>query len=213
MKISKIFGLIVLAVSISTGYASAKDMGGMMHGEMMGGGMMMGEGMAGHKEEHHKMMNDMMQSIADLAAVVKGSVTDKTAKDKCDAIIAKAGEMIKKHDEMWKEHQQKMEGMMKSHKDMMEKKKEKKPILVLRERMGGPSESLKTYVKDLNKVRKDIVTALKKGPRTVPDLAKETGLATKDALWHLMAMKRYGELVETGQSGDYFAYALKEQER
>jgi len=120
MKILKIFGLIVLAVSISTGYASAKDMGGMMHGEMMG------EGMAGHKEEHHKMMNDMMQSIADLTAVVKGSVTDKDAKDKCDTIIAKVGELMKKHDEMYKAHQQKMEEMMKSHQEMMEKKKMKK---------------------------------------------------------------------------------------
>ncbi|MBI3583772.1 MAG: hypothetical protein HY096_07475 [Nitrospinae bacterium] len=121
MKILKIFGLMVLAVSMATGYASAKDMGGMMHGEMM-----MGEGMAGHKEEHHKMMNDMMQSIADLTAVVKESVTDKAAKDKCDAIIAKVGELMKKHDEMYKAHQQKMEEMMKSHKEMMEKKKEKK---------------------------------------------------------------------------------------
>lgn len=126
MKILKIFGLMLLAVSISTGYASAKDMGGMMHGEMMGGGMMMGEGMAGHKEEHHKMMNDMMQSISDLTAVVKGSVTDKDAKDKCDTIIAKVGELMKKHDEMYKAHQQKMEEMMKSHQEMMEKKKMKK---------------------------------------------------------------------------------------
>ena len=85
-----------------------------------------------------------------------------------------------------------------------------KPILVLRERMGGPSESLKTYVKDLNKIRKDIVTALKKGPRTVPDLAKETGLATKDAFWHLMAMRRYGLIAEGSRCGDYFEYVLKE---
>jgi hypothetical protein len=129
MKVLKIFGLMLLAVSISAGYSFAKDMGGMRHGEMMGGGMM-GEGMMGgmkeHREEHHKLMNDAMQSVADLAAVVKGSVADKAAKDKCDAIIAKVGELIKKHDEMWKEHQQKMEDMMKSHKEMMEKKKEKK---------------------------------------------------------------------------------------
>ena len=121
MKILKIFGLMLLAVAISTGYASAKDMGGMMHG-----GMMMDEGMAGHKEEHHKLMTDAMQSIADLAAVVKGSVTDKDAKDKCDTIIAKVGELMKKHDEMYKAHQQKMEEMMKSHQEMMEKKKMKK---------------------------------------------------------------------------------------
>jgi len=94
-------------------------MGGMMHGEMMGG-------MKDNREEHHKMMTDVMQSVADLAAVVKDSVADKAAKDKCNAIIARTGELIKKHDEMWKEHQQKMEEMMKSHKDMTEKKKEKK---------------------------------------------------------------------------------------
>jgi hypothetical protein len=129
MKILKIFGLMLLTVSISAGYAFAKDMGGMKHGEMMGGGMM-GEGMMSgkmmeHQAEHHKMMNDMMQSVSDLAGVVKGSVTDKAAKEKCDAIIAKIGELTKKHDEMYKAHQQRMEEMMKSHQEKMKKRGEK----------------------------------------------------------------------------------------
>jgi hypothetical protein len=28
-------------------------------------------------------------------------------------------------------------------------------------------------------------------------------------LWHLMAMRRYGEVVEAGEAGDYVRYALK----
>ncbi len=97
MKLSRILIAGFLALTIGAGgYAFAHGKGGMGPGPhgMMGGKMME------HKAEHHKMMNDMMQSVSDLAGIVKGSVTDKAAKEKCDAIIAKIGELIKKHDEM-----------------------------------------------------------------------------------------------------------------
>ncbi|MBI3599029.1 MAG: hypothetical protein HY097_00070 [Nitrospinae bacterium] len=94
-----------MALSVgAAGYVFAHGKGGMEPGPhgMMGGKMME------HKAEHHKMMNDLMQSVADLSSVVKESVTDKAAKDKCDAIIGKIGELIKKHDEMMKSHQEQM---------------------------------------------------------------------------------------------------------
>jgi len=72
-----------------------------------------------------RMMNEMMQSVSDLAGIVKDSVTDKAAKDKCDAIIARVGELIKRHDEMYKAHQQKMDEMMKSHQEKMKQRGEK----------------------------------------------------------------------------------------
>ncbi len=88
--------------------------------------------------------------------------------------------------------------------------KEKKPILVLRERLGGASDALKDYVKNFTKIRKDLTAALKKGPRTVPDLVQETGHEGKTVLWHLMAMRRYGQLLEGKRRGDYYEYQLKE---
>jgi hypothetical protein len=92
-------------------------------------------------------------------------------------------------------------------------KPEKKPILVLRERMGGVPDKLKEYNKSLLKARKDISAALRTGPKTVPEIARETGMASKDAMWHVMAMRRYGLIVEGNQRGDYFEYCLKEGAR
>ncbi len=97
---------------------------------------------------------------------------------------------------------------------MAEKAKpEKKPILVLRDRMGGISEELKEYFKKLTKIRKDIASALRTGPKTVPEIARETGLPSREAMWHVMAMRRYGAVVEGAQRGDYFEYCLKEAAR
>ncbi len=87
--------------------------------------------------------------------------------------------------------------------------KETKPIQVLRERHGGMSDELKEYVKDQNAARKAIRNALKTGAKTVPQIADESGLASKDVMWHVMAMRRYGEVLEAGRSGDYYAYELK----
>ena len=89
-------------------------------------------------------------------------------------------------------------------------KPEKKPIFVLRDRMGGISAQLKDYFKNLQKVRKDITNALRTGPKTVPEIARETGLASRDAMWHVMAMRKYGSVVEGNRRGDYYEYCLKE---
>ena len=57
-------------------------------------------------------------------------------------------------------------------------------------------------------VRKQVRAALAEGPATVPALAAATGLASKDVLWHVAAMRKYGDLVESGMDGDYCTYSL-----
>ena len=42
----------------------------------------------------------------------------------------------------------------------------------------------------------------------MPAIAEASGLTTKDVLWHVAAMRKYGDLVETGTDGDYCTYAL-----
>jgi hypothetical protein len=56
--------------------------------------------------------------------------------------------------------------------------------------------------------RRKIRAALAKGPVTVPELARACALPTRTVLWHLAAMRKYGELVEDAQVGDYFNYRL-----
>jgi len=57
-------------------------------------------------------------------------------------------------------------------------------------------------------VRKQVRVALAAGPSTVPALAAATGLPTKDVLWHVAAMRKYGDLAEVGMDGDYCTYSL-----
>ena len=56
--------------------------------------------------------------------------------------------------------------------------------------------------------RRKIRAALAAGPATVPELAAASGVPARTALWHVTAMRKYGELVEDTQAGDYFRYRL-----
>lgn len=88
---------------------------------------------------------------------------------------------------------------------------EKKSIAVLRERRGGVPRGLVERHRRQTANRRRIVAALQSGPKTVPEIAKQTNLPRHEALWHLMSMKKYGKLVEGQQQGDYFEYALAEE--
>jgi len=57
-------------------------------------------------------------------------------------------------------------------------------------------------------VRKQVRETLKAGPGTVPAVAEATGLPTQEVLWHVAAMRKYGDLVESGMDGDYCTYSL-----
>ena len=86
----------------------------------------------------------------------------------------------------------------------------KNTIAVLRERRGGMSKELKEYFKEQQRVRKAIRGALADRPLTVPQLAAACQLDPQVAMWNLMAMRRYGEVVEGAEQEGYLLYALKE---
>ena len=54
--------------------------------------------------------------------------------------------------------------------------------------------------------------ALQEGPRTVPEVARATGLPPHQVLWHIMSMKKYGKVVEVEEEDGYLRYGLKEKE-
>jgi hypothetical protein len=87
--------------------------------------------------------------------------------------------------------------------------KPKRPIEILRERHGGMSKELKDYFNEQQKTYKTLREALKKGPRTVPQLALECSLPSPDVMWHLMAMRRYGEVHDGPERNGYLLYTLK----
>ena len=87
---------------------------------------------------------------------------------------------------------------------------EKKAIRILREKRGGMTEEFKAYYQGQVKVRRELAAALKAGPKTVPELARAVSLPGREVMWHLNAMKKYGEVVVIGEAGDYLRYGLKE---
>jgi hypothetical protein len=89
------------------------------------------------------------------------------------------------------------------------KEKARRPIEVLRDRQGGMSKDLKEYFNEQQRIFKAIRAALKAGPRTVPQLAAECKLDPPKAMWHLMALRRHGEIVEGAEEHGYVAYRLK----
>ena len=93
------------------------------------------------------------------------------------------------------------------------KDKPKRPIEILRDRHGGMSKELKEYFNEQQRVFKAIKTALKVGPRTVPQLAAECKLDAPKTMWHVMALRRDGDLVEATEQNGYLLYSLKGAER
>ncbi|MBN2430112.1 MAG: hypothetical protein JXQ27_01495 [Acidobacteria bacterium] len=90
------------------------------------------------------------------------------------------------------------------------KVREKRPIDILRERHGGMSPEMKEYYKEQTRIKQLLKEALARGAKTVPELARECGLEPSVTMWNLMAMRRYGKVVEEELRGEYYAYRLKE---
>ncbi len=68
-------------------------------------------------------------------------------------------------------------------------------------------EKLKKQIGILNAIKK----ALKEGPKTVPEIASETGLDPRTIFWYVSTMLRYMEveMVEKTED-DYWRYRLRE---
>jgi hypothetical protein len=90
-------------------------------------------------------------------------------------------------------------------------KKKKAPVHILRDRRGGVPQVLLELTRRQAAIRKQLTKALQEGPKIVPELAEASGFPTHEVFWHLMAMKKYGEIVEGEERDGYFEYALKEK--
>ena len=84
-----------------------------------------------------------------------------------------------------------------------------RPLEVLRTRHGGMTKELREYFTERQRVKKAIRTALADGPRSVPELASACQIPSPRAMWHVMAMRRYGEVLEVGERDDFVLYGLK----
>lgn len=86
--------------------------------------------------------------------------------------------------------------------------RQKEALNKFKERRGGIPDRLLESQKELLKRQRAIRNALAKGPAAVPSIAGETGIPEDATFWLLMLMRKYGEIEEKGQDGDYPLYAL-----
>ncbi len=73
------------------------------------------------------------------------------------------------------------------------------------------SDEVKEKMKEFNRIKKQILKALEAEDKTIPQIAKETGIPFDIVTYHLMTLQKYGS-IETGEIDDmdeYYFYKLK----
>jgi len=89
---------------------------------------------------------------------------------------------------------------------------EREMLVRLRNERASVVETASEMNRQRRATRKRVRAELSKGPATVPAVASASGLSTMEVLWHIAAMRKYGELVEDQKVGDYFTYRLVDKD-
>lgn len=90
----------------------------------------------------------------------------------------------------------------------MKPERAKGTIAAFKELHGQASPELLERVRQQNHTKAAVRRALADGPLTPPQVAEATGISAREALWTLIAMRKYGVVAEDGQDGDYVRYGL-----
>jgi len=86
----------------------------------------------------------------------------------------------------------------------------KEALKALRKKRGKSVAAASARMKEQKKAMKSIKEALTSGDATIPEISETAGLPTDTTLWYVMALKKYGEVMEGEKQGDYFKYGLAE---
>ncbi len=76
----------------------------------------------------------------------------------------------------------------------------------LRDEHRDTVEQVQARLKEQKDIRRRIAQVLGNEPKTVPEIAAASGLPAEQVLWHIMALKKYNLVIETGQSDEYYVY-------
>ncbi len=76
----------------------------------------------------------------------------------------------------------------------------------LRESHSDSVERTQNLVREQKQLHNAICKCIREEAKTVPEIAVQVGKPTNEVLWYLMAMKKYGIVMETGMCGDYPTY-------
>ncbi|HDI73840.1 MAG TPA: hypothetical protein ENF57_02390 [Candidatus Korarchaeota archaeon] len=94
---------------------------------------------------------------------------------------------------------------------MSEGGKVRNTVLEYRKKTGiEPPEELVELVKEINKIKAKITNALKEGPKTIPEIAKEIGMKESLTAWYVLTFVKYGLLEPESQTDEgYYKYKVK----
>lgn len=84
-----------------------------------------------------------------------------------------------------------------------------KTIDIIKKTRTVPDE-VKEKRKEFVRIKKLIIKSLKEGPKTIPQIAKESSVPAVEITYHLMTLRKYREII-TGELDDmdeYFSYEL-----
>ncbi len=75
-------------------------------------------------------------------------------------------------------------------------------------------EEVKNKVKEFNRTKKAILNALKTNPRSIPEIAAETGLPIDKVTYTLMTLRKYNEIKvdKIDDMDEYFFYQLSNED-
>jgi hypothetical protein len=74
------------------------------------------------------------------------------------------------------------------------------------EQIAAATARMKQHRKAVKAIREHLAGA----ELTVPEIAAATGLPPSEVLWYVASLKKYGEILEGPQAGDYYRYRLNE---
>jgi len=95
----------------------------------------------------------------------------------------------------------------------MAETKQQKPVEILRAKRGKVPDELMARIREHNKIKAAIRKALADGPKTPPQVAEATGYPVQQVFWHMMSMRKYGQIHEAGEEAGYRLYALAEEKK
>jgi predicted transcriptional regulator len=95
--------------------------------------------------------------------------------------------------------------------DREEAKKKAETLKRLREEHKESVTRVQAQMKEQNAIRKIIREAMGDEPKTVLQVAEATGMAANEVLWHINAMRKYGQVLESDMDGEYYTYQIAQE--
>lgn len=84
-------------------------------------------------------------------------------------------------------------------------------LKALRTKHAVTVKRTQALIREQKQMQQAVSQVICDAPKTVPEIAAEIGKPAHDVLWFVMALKKYGIVIEMGMCGDYPLYQRAEE--